>query len=145
MKGATPDAKNDDVRCSRPLAWTGLPPDEDGKFARPGKHAAPMLEEGGEIPEDEAWGITGASTAWTADATAATKAGSSVIVEVGGGTDMATLAATDDTTEGAVVDGKAALEDTKKLADRLLLVSVVHESPSILHKRPKSERTRRKT
>jgi len=98
-----------------------------------------MLEEGGEIPEDKAWG---ASTAWAADATAATKAGSSVIVEVGGGTGMATLAATDDTTlstEGAVVDGKAALEDTKKLADRLLLVRrVVPESPSILHKRPKA-------
>ena len=61
-----------------------------------------------------------------------------MIVEVGGGPDEATLAVTDDTTDGEVVDGKTALEDSM-LADRLLLVRrVVPESRSIMQKSRKA-------
>lgn len=63
LKGKTPEAMNEDVRCARPLAWTGTPPDEDGTFAKSGKAAAPTIEDGREIPEEEAWGITGVSAA----------------------------------------------------------------------------------
>ena len=41
----------------------GTPPDKDGTFAKPGKHVAPLIEDGGEIPEEEAWGVTGVSAA----------------------------------------------------------------------------------
>ena len=56
----------------------------------------PVLEEGREIPEVEGLETTGASVAWTAVATTATKAGLSENSEVGGETGMATFAATQD-------------------------------------------------
>ena len=62
-----------------------------------------------------------------------------MIVEVvGGETDMGTLAATEDTTDVEVVDGKASLEGSKMLAERLLLVRrVLPESSGMLSKRAK--------
>ena len=41
----------------------GTPPDKDDTFAKPGKYAAPLIKDGGEIPEEEAWGVTGVSAA----------------------------------------------------------------------------------
>ena len=74
------------------------------------------------------------------------KAGSSAIVEVGGKTDMAMLAVIEDTTDIEVADGKTVLLDSKKPAERLLLVRrVLPESRSLLHKQQKGERSRRKT
>lgn len=101
-----------------------------------GTKAAPCVADGMELATVEAGTLSAAMAAFTADATADTKAGSSACV-VGVESELAALEATEDTLieEGVETISEAIEEGTNKPVERLLFVWRLELDENILRER----------